>query len=140
MHDTNDNLPTTATPISAELTPAIETRLAEHAVSVAGGDLHTAPELDPIFIWVCVDCLHTAANGEPVSAPEELDREPLSEIDHGAYEVFPGGEHEEDCYLTDDCECAVIQFSPLWCDGCGSNLAGERHALTLLPRKPRRNK
>lgn len=91
-------------------------------------------------IWVCVDCLLTHANGECGESP---DREPLSLIGDG-YSVTLGmlvEEHDDLCrvgYIGDsdtyECECDRREFSRSGCEGCGSNLDGERHALTLWER------
>lgn len=82
-------------------------------------------------IWVCVDCMLTHANGE---CGENPDREPLGLL--AEYEITMGllrEEHHEDCD-SDECDCEVISFSAVGCDGCGSPLHGERHAMAIWSR------
>lgn len=84
-------------------------------------------------LWVCVDCYvthHGVANEW-----DTPDREPLSLIDEDS-EVSAGmmwEEHECDRPSWDEgeCDCETVTFSGAPCDGCGSYLAGSRHALTL---------
>jgi hypothetical protein len=95
-------------------------------------------------IWVCVCCLFSHANGECCDSDEHGGDscEPLSALDGFqpalgmAYE-----EHEEDCLFhtmgsdaPDDyeCECETNTYSTSQCEGCGSYLHGERHAMTLF--------
>lgn len=87
-------------------------------------------------IWVCVDCMLTHANGE---CGEDPDREPLSAIP-GGHAVTMGmllEEHHSECpnriagLREWDCDCEHRAFSASSCEGCGSDLGGERHALTL---------
>lgn len=98
-------------------------------------------------IWVCGDCLHHHANGECGSCHDDEhghDKEPLSAIEAPntvamgmAYE-----EHAEDCEVriqgqwpdNYECDCETNTFSKSQCEGCGSYLHGERHALTLFNR------
>lgn len=104
-------------------------------------------------IWVCVDCLMMAANGE---CGENPDRTPLGLLD--GVEATLGlmaDEHHEDCdyrnsmaakeaaetYNVDveenqeifDCniDCENDEFSWSQCEGCGSTLGGSRHAMTV---------
>jgi hypothetical protein len=42
-------------------------------------------------------------------------------------------EHAEDCG-REDCDCERDTFSSTSCEGCGSKLAGERHAFTMWDR------
>lgn len=84
---------------------------------------------DTWTIWICVDCMQALANGELC---DDADREPLSALDADA-EVTCGliaSEHE--CDSLDDCngECERQEFSWSRCEGCGSNLGGERLAAT----------
>jgi len=94
-------------------------------------------------IWVCVDCLMHAANGECGSCHDgPHDMEPLGAIGDG-YSVTPGmtyEDHEDDCLIRggrdnapDDyeCECEHNSFSTSQCEGCGSWLHGKREAMTL---------
>ncbi len=81
-------------------------------------------------VWVCVDCALTHANGE---CGESSDREPLSAIPAG-HTVTLGllrSEHAPSCDSVEECDCATDAFSTVPCAGCGSTLAGERHAMAL---------
>lgn len=96
-------------------------------------------------IWVCQDCMLHEANGECGGCHSDHghDREPLSAIGDD-FHVAMGmayAEHEEDCLFRtqgDDapdsyeCECERNTFSTSQCEGCGSYLHGERHAMTLF--------
>lgn len=42
------------------------------------------------------------------------------------------------CDGADECECATDTYSTSQCEGCGTRLHGERHALTLFKKAPRR--
>jgi hypothetical protein len=88
-------------------------------------------------VWLCQDCTLVHANGEcdpyrPADLPE-----PLSAIDDGD-ELTLGlleEEHDDECTETDraegGCNCEQRSFSWSRCDGCGSDLGGDRHAATL---------
>jgi hypothetical protein len=81
-------------------------------------------------IWVCVDCMLTEANGETTENP---DREPWNLWKQDDAEITMGmvrEEHTDGCSFDDDCGCDQIPFSSSDCEGCGSQLAGERHAFT----------
>lgn len=88
-------------------------------------------------IWVCVDCMLHHANGECGNCHEGHDEEPLNRID-GDFHVAMGmawGEH--DCEPDEqtgecECDCEMNTYSTSQCEGCGSYLHGERHAMTLL--------
>jgi hypothetical protein len=92
---------------------------------------------DTCTIWVCQDCMLHHANGECGSChlDEGHDREPLSLLDQS--KIAMGMLDEKHDCIPDwdgsriDCGCEVINFSMSSCDGCGSTLAGERHAFTL---------
>ncbi|MFD6249902.1 hypothetical protein [Streptomyces roseolus] len=91
-------------------------------------------------IWVCQDCMLHHANGECGGCHEGHDEEPLSSIGEGFhvamgmlaskhpctadYEPMQEREHE--------CDCETNTFSTSQCEGCGSHLHGERHAMTLF--------
>jgi hypothetical protein len=93
---------------------------------------------DSCTIWVCQCCMLSYANGE--CCADDL---------HGGDSVIPwsvendfsnitmGSRQEEHiCGRADDtyfgeCDCEVNTFSWHACSGCGSRLAGERHAFTL---------
>lgn len=83
-------------------------------------------------IWVCVDCMQHAANGECGGCDDEQhDRPPLGLLD--GVECTLGliaDEHECD---PDGplCECEDVEFSWHQCEGCGSTLGGSRHAMTV---------
>lgn len=96
-------------------------------------------------IWVCVCCMLTHAGGEccadETHGGDSI--EPLSAIGDG-FHVAMGmlwEEHEEDCLFRTmghdapgnyECECERNTFSRSQCEGCGSYLHGERHAMTLF--------
>lgn len=93
-------------------------------------------------IWACVDCMLHHANGECGSCHEGHDEEPLSAIGDG-FHVAMGmarEEHSEDCETriyngapdNYECNCETDTFSTSQCEGCGSYLHGERHAMTLF--------
>lgn len=109
-------------------------------------------------IWVCLSCLLHHANGEcgDCHSEEGHEEEPLGDVQAPFY-VTMGmveGDHEEDCLtyiladLTDrfpdidwpdlpgdyECDCETDTFSTSSCEGCGSYLYGERHAMTLFKR------
>jgi hypothetical protein len=106
-------------------------------------------------IWVCVCCYLSHANGECCSNDDHGGDgiEPLSAIEPG-YNVTIGmgwEDHTDECLthivrelqdkfpdmewpdVPDDyeCDCEQNTFSRSRCEGCGSYLHGERHALTL---------
>lgn len=99
-------------------------------------------------VWVCQDCMSHCANGECGSCSELYgphDKEPLSAIE-APFSVTPGlswDEHADDCLrrpgnnegdLPDsyECDCGTDTYSRSPCEGCGSWLHGERHAMTLF--------
>lgn len=101
-------------------------------------------------IWVCVCCVLTHANGE-CCADDQHGGDgivPLSSIGDG-FHVASGmarDEHEDECLhrtMGDDapsdyeCDCGTCTFSTSQCEGCGSWLHGERHAVTLFKSAPR---
>lgn len=88
--------------------------------------------------WVCVDCyfvhhgIYESESGTTPTCALAL----ISASD----EITSGlvlDEHEPDCPMRADqfseCECEEIPFSSSPCEGCGSHLAGSRHALTIWP-------
>jgi len=89
-------------------------------------------------IWVCLDCMLVHANGE---CGENPDRPPLGEIPFGCTLTMGllAEEHAETCQVritgswpeNYECDCETNTFSTSSCDGCGSVLAGERHAMAL---------
>ena len=114
-------------------------------------------------IWVCVDCMLHHANGECGSCHRDdgHDETPLSAIDHANGFTVAAGmgweDHDDECltHVVNDvkarfpdvdwpdvpgdyeCDCETNTFSTSQCEGCGSWLHGERHALTLLKAEPR---
>jgi hypothetical protein len=104
-------------------------------------------------IWVCQDCMLHHANGECGSCYDDdrgHDREPLSAIGDG-FHVAMGmtlSEHAEGCLWRElatrsprtgdpaldnyECDCETNSYSTSQCEGCGSYLHGERHAMTLF--------
>lgn len=95
-------------------------------------------------IWVCLNCMLHEANGECGSRHDDEyghDREPLSAIE-APYSVTLGMSveaHHEECAVritgeasdNEECDCDRDTFSTSQCEGCGSYLRGERHAMTL---------
>ena len=87
-------------------------------------------------LWVCVDCIVLHCTGDLPADPAPGAPAPLSAIGAG-YDITAGmlrEHHAPDCAPDDDCDCETDAFSWQSCDGCGSPLAGERHALTLWAR------
>lgn len=101
-------------------------------------------------IWVCQCCMLTHANGECCSDlyyGQDPDHDPLSSIGSG-FTVAMGmaySEHDEECgnYFPEgadttqasgniECDCETNTYSTSPCQGCGSWLHGERHAMTLF--------
>jgi hypothetical protein len=94
-------------------------------------------------IWVCVDCMLHHANGECGGCHEGHVAEPLSAIGDD-FHVASGmayEEHAEDCLRRTqgsdapgdyECDCETDTYSTSQCEGCGSYLHGERHAMTLF--------
>ncbi len=113
-------------------------------------------------IWVCVDCLMHHANGECGGCHNDgHDEEPLSSIGEGFHVAVGMSREEHECreceghYDTDEaliaagigepmfcdgtcqpapeeCDCETNTYSTSQCEGCGSWLHGERHAMTLF--------
>ena len=94
--------------------------------------------------WACTDCLMELANGE---SPVDLSEEELAERQAGiqarnaGYNLTLGMLREEHSCVDDagqteadrggECDCEVNTFSWSPCDVCGSNLGGERHAVSF---------
>ena len=83
--------------------------------------------------WVCVDCyMHHHYPNKPVTAslppmallPDDVTAG-LRREEHDC-----GWELDEDDPCWEDCECSETTFSKSSCMGCGSHLAGSRHAMT----------
>ena len=100
---------------------------------MASSEQPTSPQ------WVCLHCFIHLVNGdctEPDTCTpgSEDENDPLHEF--GGMHVTSGmlPEHHE-CGRengegVDECDCEEQSFSWSACDGCGSNLGGERHAVT----------
>lgn len=103
-------------------------------------------------IWVCQCCMLAHANGECCANDEHGGDgcEPLSAIET-PFHVAMGmvhKEHAEECLWRElasrspqqgdpaldgyECECETNTYSTSQCEGCGSYLHGERHAMTLF--------
>lgn len=94
-------------------------------------------------LWVCQCCTLQHANGECCADNEHGGDgiAPWSAIDFTRFRVWMGLDPEdhgcernlEHGHEGSDygCDCDRITFSRSWCDGCGSTLAGERHAFWL---------
>jgi len=79
--------------------------------------------------WVCVDCFVLLVNGDVSPYCENPDAL-MTKLE--GYEPTPGmlrEEHAEECD-GEECDCETNPFSTSQCDGCGSTLHGERHAVT----------
>jgi hypothetical protein len=101
-------------------------------------------DIETVVIWVCTCCMLCEANGECCADDTHGgdSREPLSAIGPGDSITLGMGrdEHDEQCqtYTTHgapasdyECDCENRSFSWSTCEGCGSHLGGERHAMTL---------
>lgn len=91
----------------------------------------------PHTIKVCVDCLMVLANGIE-SKSEQTAAEGIERI-WGDTQITPGA-GTQDCGhdLNDPLQdrkhidyCETLGFSRSWCEGCGSELGGDRHAATV---------
>jgi hypothetical protein len=52
------------------------------------------------------------------------------------FEVTMGMDREEhECGGAEECDCEVRSFSMSACEGCGSDLGGERYAMTIWERE-----
>lgn len=84
--------------------------------------------------WVCIDCVLMAANGEATESPDRVPLNLLAGQDYALGitedEHVTNFDHDSDC-IRGFCDCEVITFSNRTCGGCGSQLAGERHAVTI---------
>lgn len=101
-------------------------------------------EIETCTIWVCQCCMLVTANGECCDNDQHDGFEPLSLS--GLDNMVPGliySEHDDNCLLHPstipvhvrsdyECYCEKKDFSWSSCEGCGSSLGGERHAMTLF--------
>lgn len=93
---------------------------------------------ESVTIWVCVDCIMHHANGECGGCHDDEvghDREPLNLLDpaNTAMGMTQEGHacgRQDDTYFG-ECDCETNTFSTSRCEGCGSWLRGERHAMTV---------
>lgn len=91
-------------------------------------------------IWVCQCCMLTHASGECCSElyyGQDPDHDPLSSIGDGFHVAMGSVQEEHSCGRQDDtyfgeCDCEINTFSRSPCEGCGSWMNGERHAMTLF--------
>lgn len=113
----------------------------------------TPPTFDPAdasTLWVCVDCLFAAVNGEApadctcdhedsdgpcgVHADQPRPWALWADERHITYGLLASA-HE--CGRDDPCDgwcgCEHESFSWRSCDGCGSRLGGQRDAFTYWP-------
>jgi len=101
-------------------------------------------------IWVCQCCMLSHANGEccPDDSHGGDGIQPWANVDFDRFAVWMGlaaDEHDEGCEVritgehsaNEECECDRNTFSTWSCEGCGSHLAGERHAFTLTREQQR---
>ncbi len=93
--------------------------------------------------WICTHCFIHLVNGdctEPDTCPWGSDDVPADapvpmHLFEGMH-ITPGmlSEHhecaEQFSARAEECDCETREFSWRFCDGCGSNLGGERHAVT----------
>jgi hypothetical protein len=91
-------------------------------------------------IWVCRCCMLTHANGECCSElyyGQDPGHDPLSSITDGFYVTMGMALEEHECNDDEngieygECDCETNTHSTSQCEGCGSWLHGERHAMTL---------
>lgn len=96
--------------------------------------------LKSVTVWVCTDCAAVQANGE-LGDDLTPDRGPLWLL--AGMTVAAGmnlRDHDARCPKrttagrVDECDCETVPYSTTPCAGCGSALAGERHALTVFLR------
>lgn len=104
-------------------------------------------ELPSVTQWACVCCTLVMANGECCDSPDHggqegsgEGKEPLSAIPSGLNTTLGMSweEHSDDCPNRNathsalvECDCERQEFSWSSCDGCGSNLGGNRHAFVI---------
>lgn len=86
-------------------------------------------------LWVCVNCIHHAANGECGQCQDKEGHEggePLSLLSNEACPGMGLEDHEcDDPHNPNyECDCETNTFSTSTCEGCGSDYYGERHAMT----------
>jgi hypothetical protein len=95
-----------------------------------------------VALWVCVCCFIAHVNGDGCPCGDDEEQHPAGLMgEFEGMEVTTGmlySEHESDCLFRTmggdtpgnyECECETINFSHSPCDGCGTHLYGERHAV-----------
>lgn len=75
---------------------------------------------------VCTDCAMISANGELGQGDDEQDRRHARRMAR----QWPDG----DVVLSGSGDDDVVPFSTRRCDGCGDELAGERHPAVVFAR------
>lgn len=98
---------------------------------------------ESITIWVCRCCMLNHANGDCGCGAyygEDPDHDPLGLVDPNKIAMgMYAQEHHETCEINItgsapndyECDCGTDTYSTSPCQGCGSYLHGERHAVTL---------
>lgn len=81
-------------------------------------------------IGVCQDCMILHANGD-VSPDRPVDLPALWSLLRFGESVTMGGEHNEGCDGTEDCDCGDLGFRQTSRDGCGDWHHGDRYRFTL---------
>lgn len=76
-------------------------------------------------IWLCVDCLMVAVNGDAsgIESDEQIERTEAG-LDKLGTHLVPDFDSETGQ--------GILEFSNSGCDCCGSRLAGELHAFAIL--------
>ncbi len=86
-------------------------------------------------LWLCVDCLMVAVNGDATSIDEgskdATDRK-IAEIEAGLDGLGPHLVPDFDSETGEGHE----EFAHMGCDCCGSDLAGEMHRFAILGEPP----
>jgi hypothetical protein len=87
-------------------------------------------------IWVCSCCMLMHANGECCGEIHGEHNEPWRLLQDQSKITMGMTKEAHECdtrwaaWRERDCNCEIREFSWSSCDGCGSNLGGERHAFT----------
>lgn len=110
------------------------TELREYFAKIGKVGEHRCNADNAYGLSICVDCLMHLANGECGSCHDDNghDREPLNSIPNTDLVTLGTLEHSEYCRRESDgeCDCENLGFSWSQCEGCGSNLGGDRYAAT----------
>lgn len=97
----------------------------------------------PVTTWWVCDCCLFARESEGCHDHEHDPYEPWEVLDRKGYESYSvtagmawdehlcGQDAALDSHEREECYCEERDFSTRSCDGCGSHLAGTRHAYTL---------